>query len=44
MNLLTRQLYTFAVGKKQKSLYDVLKLSRTASAEDIKNNYYKLAK
>lgn len=44
MNLLTRKLYTFAVGKKQKSLYDVLKLSRTASADDIKNSYYKLAK
>lgn len=41
---LSRKAFTFAVSKKQKNLYDVLKISRTASPEDIKASYYKLAK
>lgn len=44
INLLSKRAFGFAVNKKQKSLYDVLKISRTASPEDIKASYYKLAK
>ena len=44
IGLLGRKAFGFAVSKKQKNLYDVLKISRTASPEDIKASYYKLAK
>lgn len=44
IGLLGRRAFNFAVSKKQKNLYDVLKISRTASPEDIKASYYKLAK
>lgn len=44
MNMFGRRLYNFAVSKKPKSLYEILQIPRTASPDEVKSSYYKLAK
>ena len=39
-----RPIFEFAVSKKQKNLYDVLKITRSANQDEVKASYYKLAK
>lgn len=45
MKLFTHKFYNFVVSnKKQRNLYEVLKIPKSASQEEVKNSYYKLAK
>lgn len=44
INMLARRVYNFAASKKNKNLYEILKIPRTATPDEIKSSYYKLAK
>ncbi len=44
MNLLRKNIFSFIVGKRSKNLYEVLQVPRSASSDEIKASYYKLAK